>query len=104
MILINGNAGDYVASRMFAGTVGIFSQVGQYAGFGMKRGTLLLRHQPKILVTWQDCGAHNLPFMHILLQSFKGLPSKFASLSLSRVHKFAGDLSVDGRAEMLIID
>ncbi len=104
LILIDGNAKDYVASRMIAGTIGINGNVGQHTGFGIKRGTLLLRHQPILMATWQDCGSHSLPFMKILSDSFKSLPSKFASLQISKVRKFAGELSVDGRAEMLIIE
>ena len=102
LILVDGNAGDYCASRMIAGTIAIYGHVGQYAAFSMKRGSLLLVNQPQLMVTMQDCGAHMLPFMQILLRSFMDLPSKFAHLKVSKIQKFAGDLSCDGRGEILI--
>ena len=102
MILIDGNAGDYCASRMIAGTIAVYAHVGQMAAFGMKRGSLLLKNKPQLIATLQDCGQQNLPFMQILLQSFKHLPSKFADFNINRVHKFSGDLSCDGRGEILI--
>jgi formylmethanofuran dehydrogenase subunit C len=103
LILIDGNAGDYLASRMVAGTIGVYGSVGQFAGFAMKRGTLLLTQKPNLHATIQDSGAHNLPFLALLFQSFKAFPSKFNSLKNQRVQRFAGDLACDGKGEILVI-
>ena len=103
LILIDGDAGDYCGSRMVAGTIGIYGKVGKYAGFGMKRGTLLLKNQADFHATIQDCGAHNLPFLALLFQSFKTLPSKFSSLKNQRVQRFAGDLACNGNGEILVL-
>ena len=102
LILIDGDSSNYLASRMVAGTIAVYGHTGLYAGFGMKRGTLLLRHQPTFIATIQDCGQHTLPFMQILLQSFRQLPSKFANLKITSVRKFSGDLSCNGQGEILI--
>ena len=107
LILIDGNAGDYCGSRMIAGTIGVYGNVGTYTGFAMKRGTILLNHQPDLYAnfhaTMQDCGTHNLPFLALLFQSFKTLPSKFSTLKSQRAQRFAGDLACNGNGEILIL-
>ena len=103
LILIDGNAGDYCGSRMVAGTIGVYGNVGKYVGFGMKRGTILLKNKIDFHVTIQDCGTHNLPFLSLLFQSFKTLPSKFNTLKNQRVQRFAGDLVCNGNGEILVI-
>jgi formylmethanofuran dehydrogenase subunit C len=92
-----------LASRMVAGTIGVYGSVGQYAGFGMKRGTLLLTQKPNLHATIQDCGTHDLPFLALLFQSFKILPSKFNTLKNQRMQRFAGDLACNGNGEILVI-
>jgi formylmethanofuran dehydrogenase subunit C len=103
LILIDGDAGDYCGSRMVAGTIGVYGCVGQYAGFAMKRGTLLLTQKSNLHATIQDCGTHNLPFLALLFQSFKMLPSKFNTLKNLRAQRFAGDLACNGNGEILVL-
>ena len=103
LILIDGDVGDYCGSRMVAGTIGIYGKVGKYAGFGMKRGTILLKNNADFHATIQDCGTHDLPFLTLLFQSFKTLPSKFSGLKNQRVQRFAGDLACNGNGEILVL-
>ncbi len=107
LILIDGNAGDYAGSRMVAGTIGVYGSVGKYVGYGMKRGTILLKNKTDFHATFhatiQDCGTHNLPFLALLFQSFKTLPSKFNTLKNQRVQRFAGDVACNGNGEILVI-
>ena len=103
LILIDGDAGDYCGSRMVAGTIGVYGNVGKYAGFGMKRGTLLLKNKINVHATIQDCGIHDLPFLALLFQSFKALPSKFNAIKNQRVQRFAGDLACNGNGEILVL-
>lgn len=102
IILIEGSVGAYCASRMLAGTIGVMGSVGDYVGFGMRRGTLLLFSTPKLHSTIQDCGSHTLPFLSLMFKSFRGLPSKFASIDKNRVRRYAGDLANDGKGEILV--
>ena len=103
LILIDGDAGDYLASRMLAGTIGVHGEVGKYVGFGMKRGTILLKNKADLHATIQDCGTHDLPFLALLFQSFKTLPSKFNTLKNQRAQRFAGDLACNGNGEILVL-
>ncbi len=107
LILIDGNAGDYCASRMVAGTIGVYGNAGKYVGFDMKRGTILLTKNPASHATFhatiQDCGTHTLPFLALLFQSFKQLPTKFNQIKSQRVQRFAGDLACNGNGEILVV-
>lgn len=106
LILIDGDAGEYCGSRMIAGTIGVYGGVGKYAGFGMKRGTILLTQNPTLNATFhatiQDCGVHTLPFLALLLKSFKAFSTKFNKIKTQRVQRFAGDLACDGNGEILV--
>jgi len=102
MILIEGNVGSYCASRMLAGTIGVMGKTDGYLGFGMRRGTLLLFSSPVLIPTIQDCGSHTLPFLKLMFKSMRNLPSKFAKLESNRVRRFAGDIAVDGKGEILV--
>ncbi len=102
LILIDGNAGDYCGSRVLAGTIGVHGSPGKYVGFGMKRGTLLLLKAPNLHATMQDCGTHNLPFLRLLLKSFKSFNSKFSTLTSTRVQRYCGDIANNGTGEILV--
>lgn len=102
VILVEGDVGDYAGSRMVAGTIGILGKTGAYTGFAIKRGTILLTQTPSLHATIQDCGTHNLPFLSLLFNSFAENP-KFSAIASTRVQRYAGDLSVNGNGEILVI-
>jgi len=104
-ILIEGNAGAYLGSRMTAGTIGVLGEVGTYPGYAMKRGTLLLLKTPaEIPATFNDCGAHTLGFLPLLLKGFQGYKTQFGALAdtVKRVRRYAGDMSGAGKGEILV--
>jgi len=106
VILIEGKAGDYLAARMTAGTIAVAGSVGQYPGYAMKRGTLLLLQAPAtISPTFNDCGAHTLGFLPLLLKSLGACPTRFGALAdtVKRVRRYAGDLSGLGKGEILVV-
>ncbi|MES9945095.1 MAG: formylmethanofuran dehydrogenase subunit C [Candidatus Thiodiazotropha sp.] len=103
-ILIGGECGDYCASRMVAGSIVVLGQCGAQAGMGMRRGTLILTRQPDSMpATFNDNGKQRLNFLTLLTQSFKDYPP-FSDLQErgSQVHRWLGDLSCDGKGEILI--
>lgn len=102
LILVDGDAGSYAASRMIAGTVGIYGKVGDRLGYMMKRGTVLLTQPPQLQSTMVDCGVHQLGFLSLLLRSFATLETRFSSLKPQPVHKYAGDVGVNGKSEILL--
>jgi formylmethanofuran dehydrogenase subunit C len=105
-ILIEGNAGGYLGARMTAGTIGVLGKVGAYPGYAMKRGTLLLLQAPDAIpATFNDCGAHALGFLPLLLKGFQQYQTRFGALAaeVKRVRRYAGDLSGGGKGEILVV-
>jgi len=105
-ILVEGKAGAYLGSRMTAGTIGVLGEVGAYPGYAMKRGTLLLLTAPaSIPATFNDCGAHTLGFLPLLLKGFQAYKTQFGALAgqVKRVRRYAGDLSGAGKGEILVV-
>ncbi len=103
LIMIEGNTGDFCGSRMIAGTIGVLGKTGTYTGFNMHRGTLLLKTQPQLHVTMQDCGMHTLPFLNLLFKSFSAYDTEFSKLNNNRVHRFVGDTAYNGIGEILVL-
>jgi formylmethanofuran dehydrogenase subunit C len=104
VVLIEGNVGDYCGSRMLAGTIAVLGKAGNLTGFGMKRGTLLLSGIPDLPATFNDCGAHDLNYLLLLIKSWQTLDSRFAKLApRARAHRYMGDLGCGGKGEILIL-
>jgi formylmethanofuran dehydrogenase subunit C len=103
-VLIEGNCGDFCASRMIAGTIAVLGTTARGAGFGMRRGTLLLNSMPAELpATFNDCGAHHLNYLTLLIKSWHSLDTKFALLEPhSSVRRYMGDVANSGTGEILV--
>lgn len=104
-IMVVGHIGDYCASRMIAGTVTNLGTIGKQVGVGMRRGTILLPHKPKdVLTGYHDCGRHNLGYLTLLLHELRQYKSTFQSLHpmRRRVQRYIGDTTVGGQGELLI--
>jgi len=103
VMLIEGDAGDYCGSRMAAGTIAVLGKTGRFPGHMMVRGTLLFWSQPQLSASFNDCGAHTLAFLPILLNSFKKFNTKFAEVEIfNRVQRFGGDMAEKGLGEILV--
>ena len=105
IIMVVGNIGDYCGSRMIAGTIANLGGIGKQVGVGMRRGTLLLPHKPKDVITgFHDCGRHSLGYLTLLLHELRRHHSLFRSLHpmRRRVQRYLGDAAVGGQGEMLI--
>jgi formylmethanofuran dehydrogenase subunit C len=116
-VLVAGNAGDFAAARLVAGTIGIAGQPGANYAYGMRRGTLLLLHEPPRIPPTFAAGGRGYDvfwtlFVRMLAAQRDALAAAFgnteafapfltlAAHTLPRRH--AGDLAVDGRGELLI--
>ncbi|MGF6779919.1 formylmethanofuran dehydrogenase subunit C [Paraburkholderia sp. GAS334] len=106
LVLVGGDAGECAASRMVAGTVGIAGHTGAHYGYGMRRGTLLLMQTPAQLPpTFTEGGRGFEVFWSLLVRSFAQeiAPFSTALRSAALPRRYAGDLAVDGRGELLIV-
>ena len=105
IIMVVGNIGDYCGSRMIAGTIANLGTIGKQVGVGMRRGTLLVPHKPKDVISgFHDCGRHSLGYLTLLLHELRRHKSLFQSLHpmRRRVQRYMGDSAVGGQGEMLV--
>ncbi len=105
-IIVEGNAGSYAASRMIAGTVILLgATVGAYPGFGMRRGSLILRSRAeRELPSFSDSGRHELGFIRLLLRALHGRSPRLDALATlpGLVQRLVGDHAVGGKGEILL--
>jgi formylmethanofuran dehydrogenase subunit C len=105
-LLIEGDCGECLGHRMIAGTIYAAGQVGALAGLGMRRGTLLLHGEPSSTgPTFADNGVYQLPFLRLLLNDINRLlqPDQDRFGDPQSARRLVGDLSRDGRGEILIL-
>jgi formylmethanofuran dehydrogenase subunit C len=102
LVIVNGDAGDYLGGRMIAGTILVKHRVGRFAGYGLRRGSLILLDEPKeLLPTFGDCGVMDFTYLRLLEH---WLPEQGKAISLgSRARRLMGDMAALGKGEMLII-
>jgi formylmethanofuran dehydrogenase subunit C len=87
---------------MIAGTILLRRKVGPYAGYGMRRGSLIFVEEPKdVLPTFGDCGVLEFDYLRLLETWLRtaGLRIKLGA----RARRLMGDTSVLGKGEMLIL-
>jgi formylmethanofuran dehydrogenase subunit C len=101
-IIIEGHAGDYAGSRMIAGTLIVRRSARPLAGFLLKRGTIVLGGSSALSPTFMDCGEYQLVAMRWLAAMIEPY-SKVAAMLLRRPFtRFAGDMAVLGKGEILV--
>ncbi|MGH8778017.1 formylmethanofuran dehydrogenase subunit C [Paraburkholderia sp.] len=104
LVLVGGDAGAFAAARLVAGTVGIAGSVGPRYAYGMRRGTLLLAHAPAPLPSTFTTGGVGFDvFWALLVHSLAHEITPFSQWRADHLPiRYAGDLAVDGRGEILI--
>jgi formylmethanofuran dehydrogenase subunit C len=101
-VIVGGNAGDYAGGRIVAGTILLKRGVGRYAGFGLRRGSLIFLEEPKdLLPTFCDCGVMEFDYLRILDRWLRST-GEHAGLG-DRARRFMGDMAALGKGEMLIV-
>ncbi len=105
IILVGGGAGAYAGSRMIAGTLAVLGDtVGDFPGFAMKRGTLMLRRlPPRMLPSFADCGRHDFGFVRLLARAAGDDRQVRVVQELgSRMRRLFGDEAAGGKGEILV--
>ena len=102
-LVLHGDAGDFLASRMVAGTIAVAGRVGAHCGYGMRRGTLVFAGPPPavpptFVATHQDI----VVFWTLLRRSLAYHGGRFAALPARAPYRLVGDLAVDGKGEWLL--
>jgi formylmethanofuran dehydrogenase subunit C len=105
IILVNGAVGAYAGARMIAGTLAVLGDsTGDFPGFAMKRGTLMLRRAPaRMLPSFADCGVHDLGFAGLFARALGDASQARVVLELgSRLRRLFGDEAAGGKGEILV--
>jgi formylmethanofuran dehydrogenase subunit C len=101
-IIVEGRAGAHAGSRMIAGTLVLRRRAGRLPGYLMRRGTIVLAGGcEQLSPTFLDCGVHDLVAIR-LMAAFVKEHSRTAAAALRRpLRRFAGDMAVVGKGEIL---
>ena len=101
---IGGDAGDFPASRMIAGTIAISGNCGRLPGYLMKRGTILLGGKAAAWTpTFLESGTALLTVLRLLTRELKPLLPASAPLAAFEgpVRRYAGDMAALGKGEII---
>ncbi len=102
--LVFGSAGDFLASRMVAGTIAVAGGVGAHPGYGMRRGSVILRQPPpRISPSFVPAIAEAPVFWQLLARDLSRQGGPFADLASRPIERHLGDLASDGRGELILV-
>lgn len=102
-IIARGTFGRWAGTRMMGGTLWALKGFGDEPGLQMRRGTLIAPHVTKMLSTFGDGGHHDLTILRIISRDLTQCLGPLAPPPLpAKVHKYAGDLAIFGKGELLI--
>jgi formylmethanofuran dehydrogenase subunit C len=106
--VVHGDAGAFLGSRMVAGTIAVGGQVGAHAGYAMHRGSIVLAAAnaapSEDLAASLSFVANRTPtpvFWALLARDLARHGGAFAGLAARRNERHLGDLSADGKGEII---
>jgi formylmethanofuran dehydrogenase subunit C len=100
--LVFGDAGDFLASRLVAGTIAIGGKAGAHVGYGMRRGSIVFAGSaPAVAPTFVPALADAAVAWQLLARDIACHGGPFAGLPGRRIVRHLGDLSADGRGELI---
>lgn len=102
-VAVLGDAGDFLASRMVAGTLALAGRCGAHAAWGMRRGSVVFAGPtPALSSTFVPVSSNADVFWQLLARDLARLGEPFAALPRRRLQRHAGDLSVQGKGELIL--
>lgn len=102
IIVIEKEAGDYVASRMIAGTLIVLGATGQLPAYLMRRGTLFLAEPASLSPTFLPSGTFPFGFTRLFADHLRAESRAAARLLRGSFQRYAGDMAVLGKGEVLV--
>jgi formylmethanofuran dehydrogenase subunit C len=101
--LVFGDVGDFLASRLVAGTIAVGGGCGAHVGYGMRRGSVVFAGaSPRIATTFVPALADAAVAWQLLARDLARHGGPFAALPSRRIVRHLGDLSSDGRGELIV--
>ncbi len=103
-VVVFGDAGDFLGSRMVAGTLALAGRCGAHAAWGMRRGSVVCAGPaPQLASTFVPVASDADVFWQLLARDLARFGGLFADLPRRRPARFAGDLAVQGKGELLLL-
>jgi formylmethanofuran dehydrogenase subunit C len=102
IIVVEKGAGDYAGSRMIAGTLIVLGATGRLPGYLMRRGSLFLAEEASLSPTFLPCGAFPFGFTRLFADHLKAESRAAARLLRGSFERYAGDMAVLGKGEVLV--
>jgi formylmethanofuran dehydrogenase subunit C len=103
IVAIEGNAGPYAGRAMIAGTLVIAGRAGALPGYLMRRGTMVLGQSPADLSpSFNYCGRAEFIFTQLLSSELQQAKIRMAGMLTKPLRRYAGDLAVRGKGEILV--
>jgi formylmethanofuran dehydrogenase subunit C len=101
--LVCGDVGDFLASRMVAGTIAIGGSAGAHVGYGMRRGSVVFAGAtPGISTTFVPAIAEAAVFWQLLARDLACHGGPWATLPQRRIERQLGDLAAGGKGELIV--
>ena len=107
--LVHGDAGAFLGSRMVAGTIAVGGKAGAHAGYGMRRGSIVFAGLGAALPAGIEAALTFVPnqtatpvFWALLSRDLARHGGAFAALPTRRIERHLGDLSADGKGELIV--
>lgn len=101
--VVFGDVGDFLASRLVAGTIAVGGAAGAHVGFGMRRGSVVFAGSaPGAAPTFVPALADAAVAWQLLARDIARYGGPFAGLAARRPRRHLGDLSSDGRGELIV--
>jgi len=101
--VVFGDAGDFLASRLVAGTIAVGGHVGVHCGYGMRRGSVVFAGAvPSVAPTFVPALAEAAVAWQLLARAIARHGGPFAGLPARRIGRHLGDLSADGKGELIV--
>jgi len=101
--VVFGDVGDFLASRLVAGTIAIGGRAGAHVGYGMRRGSVVFAGSaPRVAPTFVPALADAAVAWQLLARDLARHGGPFEGLAGRRIVRHLGDLSADGRGELIL--
>ena len=101
--LVFGDVGDFLASRLVAGTIAVGGHCGAHIGYGMRRGSVVFAGAaPRVAPTFVPARGEAAVAWQLLARDLARHGGPFAGLPSRRFERHLGDLSSDGRGELIV--
>jgi formylmethanofuran dehydrogenase subunit C len=101
--VVHGDAGDFLASRLVAGTVAVGGGIGVHGGYGMRRGTVVFAGSaPEAAPTFVPAIDDVAVFWQLLARDLARHGGVFAGLPRRRIDRHRGDVAAGGLGEWII--